>query len=337
MMHPFATPQPSNGRLDWHDQPAIDDFSQAMQEALGHYPRRIAPTWFYDDRGSALFEAICEQPEYYVTRTEMNILTQHATDIARCIGPHADIIEFGAGSSRKFRTLLPALQTPTRYAPIDISGAALHAEAQALRRDHPELKVLPVVADFTRPYRLADSPADTRQRVGLYLGSSLGNFDRQGALNFLQMAARHVAGGALLVGIDLVKDPAVLHAAYNDRAGVTADFNRNLLVRANRELGTDFDLDHFVHHACYHPPSQRVEMHLISTRRQVVHLQGRSHEFQEGESLHTENSHKFTLRGFRELAAQAGLRAGPVWMDAQHWFALQWLYCDGPLRKMATH
>ena len=305
------------------------DFADAMGHALSHYPRRIAPTWFYDDKGSALFESICALPEYYVTRTEMAILGQHGADIARCIGPQAELIEFGAGSSRKFRQLLPHLQEPMRYVPLDISGAHLQAEAHALRRDHPDLAVRPVVADFNEPFTIGPSPSGTRQRVGLYLGSSLGNFDRQGALSFLRMAAGHLTGGAMLVGIDLVKDPAILHAAYNDAAGVTAAFNLNLLARANRELGMDFDLDHFVHHACYHPPTQRIEMHLISTRRQTVHLHGRAHEFQEGESMHTENSHKFTLRGFRDLAAQAGLRAGPVWLDAQRWFALQWLYCDG--------
>lgn len=333
MMH---APLRATAVANWSDtSAATDDFASAMQQALSHYPRRIAPTWFYDEQGSALFESICTLPEYYPTRTEMAILTQQGADIARFIGPHAELVEFGAGSSRKFRALLPALQSPMRYVPIDISGAHLQAEAQALRRDHPDLDVCPVVADFNQPFAISPPRPGTVQRVGLYLGSSIGNFDRQGALNFLQMAARQVAGGALLVGIDLVKDPVILHAAYNDASGVTAAFNLNLLARANRELGTDFDIDHFTHHACYHPPNQRIEMHLISTRRQIVRLQGRSYEFQEGESLHTENSHKFTLRGFRELAAQAGLRAGPVWLDAQQWFALQWLYCDGP-RLTAT-
>lgn len=311
-------------------------FAEALHHALAHFPRQIAPTYFYDARGSALFEAICDLPEYYVTRTEMHILADHGPDIARCIGPRAELIEFGAGSSRKLRSLLPSLHEPMRYVPLDISGVHLHAEARALAMDHPALEICPVVADFNQPFDIPAPRSGTRQRVGLYLGSSLGNFDRHEALGFLQMAARQVSGGALLVGIDLVKDPAVLHAAYNDASGVTAAFNLNLLARANHELGADFDLAHFAHHACYHPPTQRVEMHLISMRRQTVHLQGRAYEFQEGESLHTENSHKFTLRGFRELAGQAGLRPGPVWLDAQGWFALQWLHCDGP-RLTSTH
>jgi dimethylhistidine N-methyltransferase len=311
-------------------------FAQAMAHALQHHPRRIAPTYFYDETGSRLFETICAQPEYYVTRVEMGILAEHGPDIARHIGPQAELVEFGAGSCRKFRHLLPSLEAPMRYVPIDISASHLRAEAEALQRDHPLLDVHPVAADFNHPFTVGPALPGTRQRVGLYLGSSLGNFERREALEFLRMAARQVAGGALLVGIDLVKPPAVLHAAYNDAAGVTAAFNLNLLARANQELGTDFDLRQFAHHACYHPPAQRVEMHLISKRAQTVHLNGVAYEFREGESLHTENSHKFTLTGFRELAAQAGLTAGPVWMDDQRWFALQWLHGEA-FHPASTH
>lgn len=318
----------------YHPSPAEgDEFGPALRRALAHRPRRIAPVHFYDEAGSALFEAICRQPEYYVTRVEMGILMAHAEAIAARIGPNADIVEFGAGSSRKFRLLLEALQAPRRYVPIDVSGAHLQREALALRLDHPLLEVSPVVADFMRPFRLPPLAPPAARRVGLYLGSSFGNFDMDQAQAFLTMAGHALAGGGLLIGIDLVKDPAVLHAAYNDAAGITAAFNRNLLARANRELQTDFLPDQFHHHACYHPAHQRIEMHLVSKTRQTVHLDGETYDFLEGESLHTECAHKFTLTGFRALAESVGLQPGPVWLDPQRWFALQWLDCPAHFER----
>ncbi len=308
-------------------QSGSDGFRQAMRLALSRRPHTIAPVFFYDEHGSRLFETICQQPEYYVTRVEMGVLQEHAQAIADRIGPDAEVIEFGAGSSIKFCTLLQALRAPRRYVPIDVSGAHLQIEAAALRRDHPMLDVRPVVADFMQPFRMPPGRAPSAQRVGLCLGSSLGNFDADEARAFLAMAGRALAGGGLLVGIDLVKDPAVLHAAYNDAAGVTAAFNRNLLARANRELHTDFEPERFYHHACYVPALQRVEMHLVSTTRQTVHLDGEAFTLAEGESLHTECSHKFTLAGFRSLSESVGLQPGPVWLDARGWFALQWLDC----------
>lgn len=325
---PPLSPSSRPAAAGFHPPPsASDDFRHAMRLALSRRPHTIAPVFFYDERGSRLFEAICQQPEYYVTRVEMGMLQEHAAAIAERIGPDAELVEFGADSSRKFRTLLAALHAPRRYVPIDVSGAHLQQEAAALRRDHPLLEVTPVVADFMQPFRLPPSRPAARQRVGLYLGSSLGNFDADEARAFLAMAGRALAGGGLLVGIDLVKDPAVLHAAYNDAAGVTAAFNRNLLVRANHELHTDFHPERFYHHACYAPALQRVEMHLVSMTRQTVRLDGESFTLAEGESLHTECAHKFTLNGFRALSESVGLQPGPVWLDAQRWFALQWLDC----------
>ncbi|MCJ0762388.1 L-histidine N(alpha)-methyltransferase [Variovorax terrae] len=292
---------------------------------LAATPRSISPKYFYDAAGSALFDRICELPEYYPTRTERAILRTHAADIAAQIGGRAEIVEFGAGSCAKVRLLLDALERPARYLPIDISAEHLGAAAASLRADYPALDVLPVAADYTRGLTLPAPAAGGGQRVGFFPGSTIGNFTPDEALQFLRLAARVLRGGALLLGADLVKDPAVLHAAYNDAQGVTAAFNLNLLARANRELGARFDLAQFSHSAFYNAPLRRIEMHLVSRRRQKVALCGECFEFAEGDSLHTENSYKFTLDGLRALAAQAGFRPGPVWTDPQHLFSLHWL------------
>jgi len=234
-------------------------------------PRAIAPKWFYDAEGSRLFERICELPEYYPTRTELALLTQHAPGIADRIGPGAEIVEFGAGASVKVRLLLDALMAPRlsarRYMPVDISGEHLVEAAAALRADYPGLAVEPVVADFTAALAL---PAGVGRRVGFYPGSSIGNFDPEAAVALLSRFRGWLAGGPLLIGVDLVKDPALLHAAYNDASGVTAAFNLNLLARANRELGADFDLEGWAHSAFYQPALRRIEMHLVSRCRQRV-------------------------------------------------------------------
>lgn len=304
-------------------------FAVALLDGLARSPRSVPPKFFYDAAGSALFDRICELPEYYPTRTELALLAAHAGEMAQCIGPDADIIEFGAGSSRKIGLLLAALERPRRFVPVDISGEHLHAAAQRLRLEHPSLDVRPLVADFTRAFALPAAPAPGRSghspRVGFFPGSSIGNFAPAEALRFLRRAARMLRGGGLLVGVDLVKDPAVLHAAYNDAQGVTAAFNRNLLQRANRELGADFRPDRFAHYAFYEPERQRIEMHLVSLERQRVTVCGRRFDFAPGETLHTENSHKFTVEGFRALAARAGFVPGPVWRDREGLFSIHWL------------
>lgn len=304
------------------------DFRVDLHAALGAGRRRISPKYFYDARGSQLFDAICELPEYYPTRTELALLRQHAGEMAALAGPDAELVEFGAGSLRKVRLLLDALVRPAGYLPIDISGEHLAQAAAQLRQDYPALAVHPVVADYTQPLLLPNrtgGPHRTGMRLGFFPGSTIGNFDPEQALRFLRMAARMLRGGALLLGADLVKDPAVLHAAYNDAAGVTAAFNLNLLVRANRELGTDFDLDGFAHGAFYNSPRRRIEMHLVSRRPQRVHLDGLAYAFEEGETLHTENSYKFSIDSLRALAAEAGFARGPVWTDPQGLFSLHWL------------
>jgi dimethylhistidine N-methyltransferase len=300
-------------------------FGHDLARALAERPRRISPKYFYDVRGSQLFDRICELPEYYPTRTELGILTQRAGEIAAQIGPRAEIVEFGAGSLVKVRLLLDALQSPQRYLPIDISGEHLEAAADALRADYPGLAVQPIVADYTRPFALPPKLEGAGRRVGFFPGSTLGNFDPDEALAFLQQAARLLRGGGLLLGVDLVKRPEVLHAAYNDAQGVTAAFNLNLLARANAELGTDFDLDGFDHAAFYNAPLRRIEMHLVSRRAQAVTLHGQRHTIEEGEAIHTESSHKFTIEGLRALAVRAGFGIGPVWTDPDRLFSVHWL------------
>jgi len=305
------------------------DFARELLAGLARRPRSIAPKFFYDAAGSALFDRICELPEYYPTRTELALMEARAREMAECIGADAEIVEFGAGSSRKIRVLLQALTRPRRFVPIDISGEHLHLAAEGLRAAHPGLEVRPIAADFTRPMNLPAMHPEARRRVGFFPGSSIGNFTPDEALRFLRQAAELLGGqgqgGGLLIGVDLVKDPAVLHAAYNDAAGVTAAFNLNLLARANRELGANFELDRFAHHAFYEPTLQRIEMHLVSLADQQVRVGGRSFDFALGDTLHTENSHKFRVAGFRALAERAGYRPEAVWCDANKLFSVHWL------------
>ncbi len=309
--------------------PALSEFGRELSAGLARTPRSISPKFFYDAAGSRLFDRICELPEYYPTRTELQLLTDYAPEIAAQIGSAAEVIEFGAGSLTKVRLLLDALDAPRRYLPIDISGEHLEAAADRLRRDYPSLAVQPIGADYTMPLVLPAPADDTGRRVGFFPGSTLGNFSPAEALAFLQLAARLLRGGGLLLGVDLVKDPALLHAAYNDAQGVTAAFNLNLLRRANAELGADFDLDGFAHAAFYNAPLKRIEMHLVSRRAQTVRLAGEAFAFEEGETIHTENSHKFTVDGLRELALKAGFTPAAVWTDPARLFSVHWLRAPG--------
>lgn len=300
-------------------------FARDMLAALRDRPRWISPKHFYDARGSALFEQICELPEYYPTRTELGILQRHASEITALMGEQAELIEFGAGSLRKVRLLLNAMRAPARFVPIDISGEFLQQAARELRQDFPRLNIHPLVADYTQPLRLPPLPSSRSRRIGFFPGSTIGNFQPREAEDFLRMAARLLQGGALILGVDLIKAPEMLHQAYNDAQGITAAFNLNLLARANRELGTDFKLDQFAHYAFYNAPQQRVEMHLISQCRQTVRLNQWYFDIAEGDSFHTENSYKFTLDGLKRLATQAGFTPGPFWIDPARLFCLAWL------------
>jgi dimethylhistidine N-methyltransferase len=307
---------------------AQNDFLHDLQQGLGAQHKWISPKYFYDAQGSALFDRICTLPEYYPTRTELALLQQHAPDMAAQMGAQAEVVEFGAGSLHKVRLLLDAMDAPRRYIPIDISGAHLNGAARGLRHDYPGLLVEPLVTDYTQDFQLPPALPTAGKRVGFFPGSTLGNFEPQEALRFLHQCAHTLQGGALILGADLVKSPDVLHAAYNDAQGVTAAFNRNVMVRANRELGANFMVHDFSHSAFYNAPLQRIEMHLMSTRQQTVRVAGSTYSFAQGETLHTENSYKFTIEGLHQLALQAGMTPGPVWTDPEQQFCLLWL--DAP-------
>ncbi len=306
------------------------EFLLDLKQGLARPRKGISPKYFYDAPGSALFDRICALPEYYPTRTELSILQKHACEIALHFGPQAEILEFGAGSMQKVRVLLDAMDRPARYIPIDISGEHMQEAALKMAISYPHLQVEPLVADYTQDMVLPpDMPPDGR-RVGFFPGSTLGNFEPLDALRFMRMCAKTLQGGALILGADLVKAPDLLHAAYNDSQGVTAAFNRNVLARANRELDADFHLNQFAHSAFYNAPLQRIEMHLMSTCQQVVHIGGTPFAFAQGETLHTENSYKFTIDGLHQLAQRAGFTPRQVWTDPENKFCLLWLDAPTP-------
>jgi dimethylhistidine N-methyltransferase len=314
--------------IEWCQPHASSDneqFAADLHAALARMPKAISPKYFYDEVGSRLFEQICELPEYYPTRTELALLQRHAFDMAAQFGAGVQLVEYGAGALRKVRLLLDAIpRDSVQFVPVDISGPHLLAACDSLAADYPGLTIQPLVADFTHPHTLPPCPEGSR-RVGFFPGSSIGNFTPSEADAFLRLAAAELAGGGLLIGIDLVKDQEVLHAAYNDAAGVTAAFNLNVLDRARRELDAEFPQDGFEHLAFYNPAYQRIEMHLRARRALQLQLCGEVYAFHEGETLHTEHSHKYTVSGFQALAQRAGFKPGNVWTDANGWFAVLWL------------
>jgi dimethylhistidine N-methyltransferase len=290
------------------------------------HPRQLSPVWFYDELGSFLFDSICELPEYYLTRTELQIMHAHAADMAHHIGPDAAIIEFGSGTSTKTRLLLNHLEKPAAYVPVDIARDHLLTAASAIARDYTTLRVIPICADFTQPFDLPATAYAARRRAVYFPGSTLGNFAPEQAQELLHRMRQIIgANGAVLIGIDLKKDPRILERAYNDRAGVTAEFNVNALRHLNRELGTDFDLEAFEHTALWVEDQSRIEMHLISKREQDVHVGDETVHLGKGEHLTTEFCHKYTLEAFADLAATAGLAVNRVWMDAEKQFSVQLL------------
>ncbi len=300
----------------------ISEFGRDFIAGLRHQPRQISPKWFYDVAGSTLFEQICETPEYYPTRTELGLIERYASEMADFIGSGAEVVEFGAGATQKIRILLDALDSPARFIPVDISGEHLLNAAKGLQRDYPSLDVKPVVADFTKPMQL---PVAVGKRVGFFPGSSIGNFEPADAQRLLSRMADMLDGGGLLIGIDLVKDPASLHSAYNDAKGVTAAFNLNLLARANRELEGNIDVANFAHAAFYNPPRHRIEMHLMSRVDQEFSVAGETFFLAEGDSIHTEYSYKYTVESFRKLASEAGFTPKKVWVDDAKSFSIHWL------------
>jgi len=294
---------------------AVDAFAADVVAGLTAAPKHLPPKYFYDLAGSSLFERITRLPEYYPTRSEIAILQDNAPAIASMFPLGCALIEFGSGSSRKARILLGSAATVEAYIPVDISGDFLQQDLAQLRRDFPHLRVHPLVEDFTRPFEIPRELARL-PRVGFFPGSTIGNFEPDEARLFLRHIGAVLGGGALLViGIDLVKDEATLNRAYNDAEGVTAKFNLNLLARINRELGGDFDLSGFRHEAFFNGKSSRIEMHLASTRRQRVHINGATIDFQPGETIHTENSYKYTVRSFQALARGSGWQPLKVFTD----------------------
>ena len=290
-------------------------------------PQKTLPAkLFYDERGSVLFEAICELPEYYPTRTEAAMMRPHAGEMAAELGPDVLLIEYGSGSGVKTRILIDALQ-PVAYSPIDISASALKSFAADLAVSHPALPVSAICADYTQPIKLPDlTHIPYRRKVVYFPGSTIGNFTTAEALAFLRDTCAMVGeGGAMLVGVDLKKDPAVLHAAYNDAQGITAQFNLNVLARINSELVANFDLSEFWHHAFYNAPLGRIEMHLVSRRVQTVTVAGRAFPFREGETIHTEISCKYEVTEFQALAQQAGFTPRRVWVDDACLFSIHLL------------
>ena len=292
-------------------------------------PKRLPPKYFYDQIGSELFQRITALPEYYLTRTEIGILEARAGEIAKLIPADAAVVEFGAGSSAKTRILLRAAPHISAYVPVDISGTFLAAETARLQQEMPDLRVLPVAADFTKPFALP-APLGDRPRIGFFPGSTIGNFEPHEANTLLRQAATILGPGALfVVGIDLVKDPDILTAAYNDHAGVTAAFNLNLLTRINHELGGEFNPATFRHRACYNCEQRRIEMHLVSLTRQKVRACGKSFDFRRGETIHTENSYKYTVESFRSHALGAGWTSAATFVDAQNYFSVHALRAKG--------
>ncbi|GAB3383079.1 L-histidine N(alpha)-methyltransferase [Azotobacter armeniacus] len=313
--------------IRFHEQRPQDAGRSLREEVLAGFaerPKTTPPKLFYDRRGSELFEQICRQPEYYPTRTEELILARAAHDIAEIAGQDASLVELGSGASRKVRLLLEAMQ-PASYLGIDISEDFLRTSTQRLAADYPWLEVHAACADFSRPMSLPDG-FDGEHPLAFFPGSSIGNFDPQEALAFLANLHELLPeGGGLVIGVDLMKEREVLEAAYNDRAGVTAAFNLNLLERIRRELDSNIEPGNFVHHAFFNKADSRVEMHLISTCAQDVVIEGERFRFSTGESLHTENSYKYTADGFHALAGRAGFRALAMWTDPQALFSVHYL------------
>lgn len=309
-----------------HDfSPQEEDFLEAVATGLSGEQKTLPCKFFYDEKGSKLFEEICTLKEYYPTRTEEQILQGNRNQIAGLMGEGAELIEFGCGSLSKVRILLDAMAAPARFIPIDISREHLLSSAEDLAKDFPDLSIAPVCADYTEPLTLPNG-ADNGKKVGFFPGSTIGNFNPTEAVDFLGTIADIVGeGGDMVIGVDLKKDEEVLNAAYNDAQGVTAAFNLNLLRRINDELGADFDLSSFAHEAFYSEEKGRVEMHLRSTRDQEVTIANDTYQFEKDETIHTENSYKYGLEEFHEAAERAGYAPLHSWVDEGGLFSVHYL------------
>ena len=306
--------------------PEPEDFRTALLEGLSGGQKSIPCKFLYDERGSELFERICELDEYYPTRTELGIMDAHIAEMAEAIGPWARLVEFGAGSGVKTKLLLSALESPAVYSPIEISKSALRGCAETMRTAFPDLEIIPVCADYTEPMVLPDPEGDVEKTVAYFPGSTIGNFEPDAAVDFLGRIADLCGdGGGLLIGVDRFKSAEIIEPAYNDSEGVTRQFTSNLLRRANREAGADFDLDQFEHRAVFNEEAGRVEIYQVSQRDQTVHVGERRFDFEAGEGILTEHSYKYTPARFRGIAVAAGFEVAEVWTDADDWFSVWYL------------
>jgi dimethylhistidine N-methyltransferase len=312
---------------DFHPEP--ESLLDQVFDGLGKTNKELPCKLFYDERGSELFNQICELPEYYPTSTEIRIMRAHADDMAQAVGYKGLLIEYGSGSSDKTRVLLDHLLDPVGYVPIEISRSQLLESARRIAMTYPRLEVLPVCADYEQEYEIPVPTRPETSRIAYFPGSTIGNFRPSEAKSFLEQIHRVCGpGGWLLIGVDLKKDPEILNRAYNDDAGVTAEFNRNILARINRELGADFDTNLFHHHAYYNESEGRVEMHLVSRAHQRVLVRGRQFDFGEGETIWTESSYKYSVPEFAALAAKAGYSQTEVWTDENRLFSVQLFRSD---------
>jgi dimethylhistidine N-methyltransferase len=308
-------------------KPRLEDFRTAVIEGLSAQPKALPPKFFYDARGSKLFDQICATPEYYVTRTELAMLDALGPEIAAHAGAACSVIEFGCGSADKVRKLLAALEAPADYVAIDISRAPLLQSADEIAIEFPDLRVSAICADFAQRFEVPKAFCSGKgRRLAFFPGSTIGNQTPDEALAFLKMVRATVgSGGALLIGVDLKKDERVLSAAYNDAAGITAEFNLNLLHRMKGELGIKVDPAHFEHRAFYNAALGRVEMHLVSRRAQSLRLNRSAFRFQEGETIHTECSYKYDVAEFQALARRAGFAVRDSWIDPARLFSIHFL------------
>ena len=306
--------------------PATDDFLRDVRQGLAGRPKTLPCKYFYDAEGSRLFDRICELDEYYLTRAELQIMERHVSEMVDLLGPRCMLIEYGSGSSLKTQVLLDHLHEPAAYVPIDISDAYLQESTRRLTERYPSLAIYPVVADYMNAFPVPEVPGAVRRRVVYFPGSTIGNFEPDAATDFLRRI-RGVCGedGGLLIGVDLKKDRETLEAAYNDREGVTAAFNLNILRRVNAELGGEFDLERFRHRAVYDADEGRVEMHIISLEEQRVRLDGAMVSFDAGESICTEYSYKYSIEEFEGMAADAGFERRRTWTDEANRFSVHFM------------
>lgn len=303
-----------------------DAFAADVRRGMAQQPKRLPSKYFYDARGSELFEQICDLPEYYLTRTELAILEGCASEIADTVGPSPLLVEYGSGSGIKTRRLLAALDRPVGYVPIEISESALDASVESLREQFPDVEMRPLCADFTAPVSLPATRRKHRHIVLFFPGSTLGNFEAREAISLLRNMRNEIgAEGFAVVGIDLKKDRATIEAAYNDSAGVTREFTLNLLDRMNRELDADFDRSQFRHRAVYNAMAGRIETHIVSQANQQVSIDGRRVPFGEDEAMLVEYSCKYSQGEFEHMAAKAGLKVVRQWSDPQQLFAIELL------------